>query len=300
MSLFEILVHPTSKNPLIVDGSGQGIGPQDAENFRIEILKSIPVVLPIGQKQTTMSSPIHQTENTVFDYSHHYQKDAESFNYFEDFESQVDQTEKDRLNQTILHAIPKEAKVVLDVGCGNGWLSKNLVSDTVQVISMDISSVNPVKALADLPHKNHFGLIADVFHLPLAPESVDCIVASEIIEHVGHPGQFIEKLLFALKKGGRLIITTPYDEKIALHLCVHCNHLTPAHGHLHSFNEVSIKKYLPRGINHKIHLFSNKYGSKLRIYALTRKWSYRIWRKMDQWAHRILPSPMRMMVTIQK
>ena len=76
-----------------------------------------------------------------------------------------------------------------------------------------------------------------MFLICLSPESFDIIVASEIIEHVYDPKMFIDCLLDILKPSGKIIITTPYNEKIPLSLCVHCNQLTPGNAHLHSFNE---------------------------------------------------------------
>ena len=71
------------------------------------------------------------------------------------------------------------------------------------------------------------GLIADAYKLPFNPNTLDCIVASEIMEHTFNPEKFISNLLNVLKPGGKIIITTPYDEQINYHLCVHCNHPTP-------------------------------------------------------------------------
>ena len=55
---------------------------------------------------------------------------------------------------------------------------------------------------------------------------------------------FIEKLIEKLKTGGKLIITTPYNEKLEYYLCVHCNLPTPKNAHLHSFNKQNIKEII--------------------------------------------------------
>ena len=47
----------------------------------------------------------------------------------------------------------KPRSKILDVGCGNGWLASSVLSNGVKVISMDISTVNPSKALKNQPHE---------------------------------------------------------------------------------------------------------------------------------------------------
>ena len=60
-------------------------------------------------------------------------------------------------------------------------------------------------------------------------------------------------------KEGKLIITVPYKEKIQYHLCIHCNQLTPANAHLHSFDENTIQKLLPEELKLLyFKLFENK------------------------------------------
>ena len=90
------------------------------------------------------------------------------------------------------------------------------------------------------PNEKHFGITADSFHLPFNDNSFDSIIASEIIEHVYDPEGFIKELFRVVKKGGSLIVTTPYKEKIIYYLCVHCNQKTPP---MHTFI-LSMKKSL--------------------------------------------------------
>ena len=102
------------------------------------------------------------------------------------------------------------------------------------------------------------GLVADVFELPIKANSIDCIVASEIIEHVPDPKRFIACLFEVLKPGGKIIITTPYNELIRTSLCIHCNFETPHNAHLHSFTEKNIFQLLPKVNKVKIQLLNSK------------------------------------------
>jgi 2-polyprenyl-3-methyl-5-hydroxy-6-metoxy-1,4-benzoquinol methylase len=50
--------------------------------------------------------------------------------------------------------ITRGMQVILDIGCGKGWVSKKLVPDGKKVISMDISSENPVRAVQEVKMKS--------------------------------------------------------------------------------------------------------------------------------------------------
>ena len=153
-----------------------------------------------------------------------------------------------RLHESILNEINEDMSVILDVGCGNGWASKKLIPLGKKVISMDISSDNPINAEMEVTHIKHAGLIEDAYNIPLRDNSVDCINAAEVLKHVPDPKTFISGLIKLLKHKGKLIISTPYNEKIEYNLCVHCNRPTPRYAHLHSFNENNRPVY-PGGRN---------------------------------------------------
>ena len=300
MLLESILVHPDSHQPLEVDWKNQVISIGDDGTYKAGFEQGIPFILPL-QYTKARTSKIHKDHNTNFNYQDHYQRDAEVFDYFQEFTSKVDQDERNRLNQMITQAIPKDATSILDVGCGNGWLSKTMVSDRTTVISMDISSRNPLEALKQNPHPRHEALIADAYYLPLKKDSIDCIVASEIMEHVPDPALFIERLLLVLKPGGKLIITTPYDEQIQYHLCVHCNRATPSHAHLHSFNETNIGELIPKTAQSwQWRTFAHKYMIKSRSYLLLRDIPFSTWKSLDQLANSIWRQPMRLMIEVVK
>ncbi|MFT5513693.1 MAG: 2-polyprenyl-3-methyl-5-hydroxy-6-metoxy-1,4-benzoquinol methylase, partial [Bacteroidia bacterium] len=227
--------------------------------------------------------------------------DAVEFDYFKAYPSPVTQDEINRLHQHIARRIPKSAKLIMDIGCGNGWLSKRVVNETRSLISMDIGITNPQKALDNLKHPNHYGLVADVYSMPIKNNSIDCIVASEIIEHVANPKVFIEKLLDPLIVGGKIIITTPFDERIEYHLCVHCNKPTPENAHLHRFNSGNVSSFIPSNAKKwSTHTFGNKYVAKMRLYLLIRRLPFGLWNALDKLANFFINKPTRFMIIIEK
>jgi len=244
-AFLDLLVHPVFKTPLKLDETANKLTDNIHQDY-FSIKEGVPVLLTNTIDASLAGTTRHQEAGTQFQYKEHYQHDAEVYDYTEEAQHPVEREEIRRLRQTILSEVPAGNGWILDVGCGGAWLAKALAPAGRNVISMDISDVNPIRARRLIPQTNHQALVADVFELPFAQNSIACIVASEIIEHVPDPSKFVAALYNILKPGGRLIITTPYNEFIRTSLCIHCNRLTPHNAHLHSFTEISIRKYLPK------------------------------------------------------
>jgi 2-polyprenyl-3-methyl-5-hydroxy-6-metoxy-1,4-benzoquinol methylase/uncharacterized protein YbaR (Trm112 family) len=269
-------------------------------NNMYPITDNVPVLL--AEEETKITNPtLHTNFNSSFDYKQHYQEDASYFDYFKEHESAADKEEIRRLNQAIIHRIPEKAELILDVGCGNGWVAKHFLSRGKKVISMDISVTNPVKVLKENPGENHAAIVADAYHLPFKKNTFEAIIASEIMEHVYDPKLFITNLMEVLKPGGRLIITTPYNEKIEYFLCVHCNRPTPKHAHLHSFNERNIGDFIPKAYpDYVTKKFSNKYLVRLRLNLLMSFLPFGLWRLKDSFVNSIFKKPMRFLIELNK
>jgi 2-polyprenyl-3-methyl-5-hydroxy-6-metoxy-1,4-benzoquinol methylase len=301
MKVEDILIDPIHKNKINIDWQNGIISNIDKSLFYAEIVKGVPVILPIKLDDSQKTSDLHQKQQSSFEYVDHYTKDAEEFDYFKVEEAAITKDERHRLDQKIINVIPTNATRILDVGCGNGWLNKALVSNKVEVISLDIALKNAEKAYQNNPHPNHSAVVADVYHLPFEEGSIDAIVASEIIEHVPNPRLFIEKLLIPLKKGGKLIITTPYNEQISSSLCIHCNKSTPINAHLHSFTEDSMVKNIPSDVSLvKMSTINNKFFIKSRLSLLMKKLPFGIWYYFDKLASLMINKPFRLVIEIVK
>jgi ubiquinone/menaquinone biosynthesis C-methylase UbiE/uncharacterized protein YbaR (Trm112 family) len=273
----------------------------DERIYSYPVRNGIPILLATLKKEA-LNTSIHEDLGTSFNYIEHYQEDARQFDYFRERPCKASDEEAKRLHETIMDKLPSKSKLILDVGCGSAWVANNLCPKGIEVISFDISYDNPAKAIKKYPFENHHALVGDAFNLPFEDESFDGIVASEIIEHVADPRAFIKELFRVIRQGGKLVITTPYDEKIVYSLCIHCNRPTPIHAHLHSFTEKGILS-LTNGLKNakpKASGFANKVLILLRVNTLFSFLPYKVWKKMDAFLNKLVKKPSRLLLEIKK
>lgn len=235
-----------------------------------------------------------------FDYIDHYKKDAEEFDYFQSRPSGTEHEER-RVRETIISFVDNNASKILDVGTGSAWVARHFIPRNISVTSFDISSVNVKKAVSSLQSPSHSGIVGDSFSLPFRDNSFDCIIASEVMEHVISPGEFIRELTRVLKPSGKLIISTPYKEKLQYTLCIHCNKSTPLNAHIHSFDENKIRSFcngLPVGF--KSVTFGNKALIYLRTHIILKYLPYKIWYIFDFLVNLIIKHPLHIVVILTK
>lgn len=296
--LIDILIDPLTGEQLVFDDATNTLSSPSGNKY--SIIESVPQII-VDESHYTTETTLHKVYRTKFKYRDHYQRDAEMFDYSEKNLPEATKDELRRLHESILREVPKKLSVILDVGCGDGWVSKKLVPAGHKVISMDISVNNPVNSIKEIPHSNHAGLTTDVYYLPFKENSLDCIIASEILEHAPDPYTFISNLIKALRNNGKLIITTPYNEKIEYSLCVHCNKPTPRFAHLNSFNEKNIGQFIPEnGITWHSKMFLNKYLIWLRSLVIMKFLPFRFWNFIDRLFNIFFFKPTRLQIVIKK
>ncbi len=109
--------------------------------------------------------------------------------------------------QYLLNQIPETSPLkILDIGCGTGLNSDYMTAMGHHVTGCDISLV----ALYTY-WKNHTKAFQCDLNtgIPLAPDTVDLVFASEVIEHLYDPGSFLSEAHRILAPGGRLLLSTP-------------------------------------------------------------------------------------------
>jgi 2-polyprenyl-3-methyl-5-hydroxy-6-metoxy-1,4-benzoquinol methylase len=102
-----------------------------------------------------------------------------------------------------------EGATVLDVGCGNGIISRGLGRKGFNVLGIDVSekAIEKAKSLNDLPNVNFQVVSAE--QLAVSSEKYHAVVCSEVLEHLNEPHKLLNVLYQSLKSDGVLIVTVP-------------------------------------------------------------------------------------------
>jgi SAM-dependent methyltransferase len=98
------------------------------------------------------------------------------------------------------------SQLILDAGCGNGWLASRY-KGLHTVVGLELADANLVRihALGILAVKCNL----DAPPLPFADGSFDTVVCSETLEHIFAPDLLLAEIVRVLKPGGRAILTVP-------------------------------------------------------------------------------------------
>lgn len=266
-----------------------------------DVIDGIPIMLVTKNENQSEASDIHKQMGTSFNYVDHYQKDATEFDYFQTRNGATGHYET-RLREYIVSTVPKIPETILDVGCGSAWVAQTFCPKGYHVISMDISLKNTSEALKRNPAKTHMAVVADAYFQPFADNSIDVIIASEIIEHIEDPKKFMESLLRVLKPGGEIIVTTPYKEKLTYSLCIHCNKPTPRSAHLHSFDEIKLESLVQSDDleSFTFSTFGNKVLIHLRTHVVFKYVNFTSWNLIDKLSNWVYNAPSVILVKWRK
>ena len=100
-------------------------------------------------------------------------------------------------------------KRILNAGCGDGVYDLYLKNKTSQIVSIDINR-SDIQIARELNLKtNILYCVADIGAMPFASGEFDCVICTDVIEHLSDDMGAINEMCRCLKKGGKLIITAP-------------------------------------------------------------------------------------------
>lgn len=124
--------------------------------------------------------------------------------YYERNRTYAKQTDP-RLAQMVTIVASRQPRVVLDIGCGEGFLIGELrkrpeLKET-KFYGVDVYTQKPegfTYSVADITKK-----------LPYRSGQFDCVILGEVIEHVPNTDHVLREINRVLKPGGTLLITTP-------------------------------------------------------------------------------------------
>lgn len=114
---------------------------------------------------------------------------------------------RSQVRDDLLLYIPLDARSLLELGCGEGALGaliKQRQKCRVVGVELDHEAAMIAKKKIDDVYVGDVRHIIEVIH-----DRFDCIVASEIVEHVDDPWSLLSELRRVTAPGGRLVISIP-------------------------------------------------------------------------------------------
>jgi 2-polyprenyl-3-methyl-5-hydroxy-6-metoxy-1,4-benzoquinol methylase len=98
---------------------------------------------------------------------------------------------------------------VLDIGCGNGIISRAIGKLGYNVTGIDVSdkTIDIARASNDLPNVDF--KVVSAGELQPQAEKYDAIICSEVLEHLDEPPELLKIIHRSLKNKGALIVTVP-------------------------------------------------------------------------------------------
>ncbi len=141
----------------------------------------------------------------------------------------------------------KPADLVLDIGCGYGRHSFEVVRRGGHAVAADLANPELNKVLAtfaamgtseDLPSTSRGSCVnANVLTLPFADGAFDHVIASEILEHIPDDSAAMTEIARVTKPGGTITVTIPRaGQEVVCWLLSNEYHNTPG-GHVRIYRQ---------------------------------------------------------------
>jgi 2-polyprenyl-3-methyl-5-hydroxy-6-metoxy-1,4-benzoquinol methylase len=120
----------------------------------------------------------------------------------------ADRKRVDFIASVLKNTLPSNARI-LDVGCGNGVISRHLGKLGYDVLGIDVSekTIETARSLTTLPNVKFMTKSAE--ELVASGERYDAVICSEVLEHLNDPGSLLDVLYQTLAENGKLIVTVP-------------------------------------------------------------------------------------------
>jgi SAM-dependent methyltransferase len=193
---------------------------------------------------------------------------------------------------------------VLDVGCGGGRhirqtrlipgitaigldLGKKEVDDTAKMLR-ELDDI-PVQYGGTVPGAGPWlSMRGSVYQLPFKDESFDCVIISEVLEHLGEDERALQELSRVLKRGGVLAVSVPRQGPELLCWILSRDYRTWPGGHIRIYERNSLKNKLTA---HGFDIYASHFAHALHAPYWWLKCAVGLNRDDDSWVklyHRLL------------
>lgn len=107
---------------------------------------------------------------------------------------------------------------VLETACGAGYGTQLIASRSRHVVATDYSPIALEHARKHFFAPNVTFNLMDCNHWTAPPESFDCIVSFEVLEHLPDQVAYLQNCLQSLRAGGMLLLSTPNRTTAQIHM----------------------------------------------------------------------------------
>jgi ubiquinone/menaquinone biosynthesis C-methylase UbiE len=153
--------------------------------------------------------------------------------------------------------------VVLDAGCGTGRHLRELARiPQLKIIGIDKNekeieeAKESLREMPDAASNDVSVMKGDINSLPFADEFFDCVICSEVLEHVYQHHEALRELIRVLKPRGSLVISVPryYPERICW--LISSEYHNTEGGHIRIYTKKAMREIL---MQHKINCWKINY-----------------------------------------
>lgn len=138
----------------------------------------------------------------------------------------------------ILDMLPEDVQSILDIGCGDGYITNNL-PENIHVVGVDISQ-------EALKHVHREKLIGSITDIPYSNNSFDLVMVNDVIEHL--PDNEYRQAISELQRVASkyIMITVPHNEQLESKQtkCADCGTVYHINWHQRSYDEETLKGLL--------------------------------------------------------
>lgn len=129
--------------------------------------------------------------------------------------------------------IPADARAILDLGCGIGSLTNTL--DAPLVVGLDRARTPLARVTAERVQ-------GSVAALPFKPGTFDCVVVTEVLEHLDEPTLVAAVAEILRLRPTYIVVSVPFREDLANEQvrCAVCGHVFNPYHHRWSFDLVAL------------------------------------------------------------
>jgi SAM-dependent methyltransferase len=132
---------------------------------------------------------------------------------------------------------------VLDLGCGDGWMTAELARAGAVPTGIEVAQAAVDRARGRHPELDlRLAPIDGPF--PIEDNACDVVWASEVIEHVADTARWLSEIRRVLRPGGRLLLTTPNHSRLRLLVAGIELYSEPLGDHLHLYSTSSLRGVL--------------------------------------------------------